>query len=742
MSEKRRIPWRESTGHLRGCHGDLEKPVRPTLCPLNAAAIGNELQSEVLEVLWRKEQEPEKRRKQQVFETLAGLQVNRSLKLARDRMQDLGYTAQVLLSRAHAGPAYRVLIDVIGALGPPSVIEAATQDRRRPDFHTAQIERATAGCRAFCSVFQPSCQTAYFRNRRLNRSYFLYEHGLKYPEAMRGFVWAQDLPTAVIFDERPVALYPPFPTESGEPQTPGNFREREHVLENRVIGVRLAWDQSRVALFMNWRSGDDSDDKCRPELRDIWAAMDKTYQKDERPLPALKPLELAVRYFTGWLSASGIDLSEAYDPKPLATPWNLIELVGQAAKEAEPEGRGLVLEGAIRSAVNLPDEHCNIHWTNESAEGGHPPRGLLRFKTGRYNDQDVETRPAFPLALDQEGLVERSICALAGTWKAPLFVADLERQITDTRRWRDIHYPRTGFKCLRELAVPIVDRHGVLGVANVECGSERLTAEHLRLTELITHLFQKLYPIYQTKGSVSARDLIDQLVDPGHSTKTAQRLCKLFCNWVASAFRADLVYLMIYDARVRVFRPLGTTVSRQNARAFLSDRQECFGLGIDEGDQAACGDLQEQYRTRAEKGGIHGLIEHAVASRLLPRRRGYAWQIFTTKEPRIRDSDEIDEQVRRYAKMMLGLPFCQDTNAQADGVLWISWQKRPKRSVGRRASPHKKREFVEKAWNQLRDVIEAVAAMYALYRYCDPDEASNPLPYPSPEDRTMDATAS
>ncbi len=192
-----------------------------------------------------------------------------------------------------------------------------------------------------------------------------------------------------------------------------------------------------------------------------------------------------------------------------------------------------------------------------------------------------------------------------------------------------------------------------------------------------------------------------------------------------------MAYVSIYDARVRVFRPLGFTMSVESAERGLKDKRECANLGLDKHEQGRQG-LLAQYKK--DKGGIHALIEHTVASRLLPRRRGLNWSVFSTKRPEFipdthSDKKKFDESTRRYARTLLGLPFCHDVNAQSDGVLWVSWQRQPRGLTDLQLHVNHEDQFVRSATQRLRPVLEAVAAMYAVYRYCDPDSASNPLPY-------------
>ena len=227
--------------------------------------------------------------------------------------------------------------------------------------------------------------------------------------------------------------------------------------------------------------------------------------------------------------------------------------------------------------------------------------------------------------------------------------------------------------------MPLIDGDDgeVRGVVNVEC-AEPLTPAHHRRVELAAYLFQKLHSFYQSKVPESDRRLIDQLVDHGHPVRMFQRACKLFCQWAAAKeqLNADLTYVLIYDPRVRIFRPHGITLSRELALGFLGNRKEGENFGRDRIDP----EWVRQYE--ADKTGlIHGLVEHMAGARLLPKLRGRTWGVFTRQEPpcylrELKDEGDAFSRSRaQYIQAGVGLPFYHDRRAQADGVLWVSWGK-------------------------------------------------------------------
>ena len=121
----------------------------------------------------------------------------------------------------------------------------------------------------------------------------------------------------MILGEGSVAVYPPFPGGEARPILAGSFQQRENIDERRLLGIRLAWGQTRVALFLNWRQA--SLTRAGHPLEQLWKVMvesqsDADWQGKVRD--ASRVVELAARYFLGWLAAGGIDLSQQYEVPP------------------------------------------------------------------------------------------------------------------------------------------------------------------------------------------------------------------------------------------------------------------------------------------------------------------------------------------------------------------------------------------------------------------------------------------
>ena len=346
---------------------DRKRAVRPVLCPLTPEQLGeltlNEIlstlpggtQTEVLRIVYPNQKKP---RKAALVDCLQGAKLGNSLSEFVTRLKHLKYDVQALFSRAETAAAYRLLVDTIGVLGPGNPVDPGrTRDK---DFYEEQKNCVATACQAFCRLLAPDGQAAYFRNRCFNRTDLLYTSGLRFPETMYGFVWTPDLPTRVIFDDGRRMIYPPFPQGVEPPQAPGRFRVREQV--DRVVGVRLAWGVSTVALFLNWRRGGPASSNGR------------SLDSEDGHTETIKSLELAVRYFIGWLQASGLDLSQAYDDAP-RTPHKLIAVLGRAARQEDQGGGRRCSRPPSAGSSIFPPPACTAtstgrttsRWTGTSA---------------------------------------------------------------------------------------------------------------------------------------------------------------------------------------------------------------------------------------------------------------------------------------------------------------------------------------------------------------------------------------
>jgi hypothetical protein len=196
---------------------------------------------------------------------------------------------------------------------------------------------------------------------------------------------------------------------------------------------------------------------------------------------------------------------------------------------------------------------------------------------------------------------------------------------------------------------------------------------------------------------------------------------------------ADVVHLCIYDPRVHLFRPMGITVSENNIRQLLRDTQTLANMGLGMYDDSTRKELLKQYTEEGEKGGTHGLIEHAVASLLQPKPHGLTETVSRTREgiflPDARTHrGRADKESLAFAKSRLVLPFTQDNDATPGGILWACWSQPPYGLAELGSLVNDSDAFSSRAGQRLAAVSEVVAAMYAIHRYCNPDAVADPLP--------------
>jgi hypothetical protein len=458
---------------------------------------------------------------------------------------------------------------------------------------------------------------------------------------------------------------------------------------------------------------------------------------------ALQPLHLAFRSFIGWLSEADIDVSQRFGEQLKSAPPKLI---GDAAKAAlaPPGAEANTLINLVQGALDPHHQRSHkyhVHLVRGQAAA--PSRREVVFQQGYYEGSPHPSSPAFDLEHGEDGLVRRSVCAQAAAWEVSLLIRDFGRVLTSAgKTWRDLHVARflphrrglQPFGCDSELAVPIFEGEGdppkerVLGVVNIEAKGE-LRPEDLRHAELAIHLYQRLRAANkEAELPPEDRTVLESITENDDISRSVQRLSREFCGWLLAVLGAEVAYLNVFDARVRAFRPMGIAISEENARLFLEDEELLAHLGVSApGSEARGRDLQ--YTGPGSL--LHGLIEHAAANRLLNRPHGLTDSIFRTKDGRILAAKEhrqrFDKGAERYAAWALALPFAQAPDAVSDGVLWVYWRK------GRQEPPHfppfeSGSTFCEAAQERVKLVTEAVAAMYAIHRYHDPDRIGELLP--------------
>ena len=449
---------------------------------------------------------------------------------------------------------------------------------------------------------------------RLNRGHFLCSGGLKFPEAMHGFSWQNDLAMSLLLHEEHVGARRLSEQLLNEHR--GTFRDRERINSNRVIAIRLTWADSALVLFLNWLDGLDnrthstlhSRQKENAEL--LWQDIAQSDKLGQPLTQSLRSLSLAIRYFNSWMAAAQISLVEDrhdLEPKELDGPATFISSVGAAALKTDCDKRAEELRHAITSVLHAGNTHCHVHWVSSDGDGGNyleiKNAVLLDAERFEYHDQGSKSAPdkdyRFPVAPartnDARLRVAKSICAQAALWRVSLLVD----YATCKRYWKHIRIRRDDLlEPASEIAVPVLSGSGqVNGVVSVEIPKSQTVdqlREYLRRIELATQLYRKLRTIFEldeqrASGPVSgnaagmvspahkAQRFIKDLVNIEKQSRIAsfQHVAKMYCSWSRNLLNADLAYLVVYDARSDLFHPIGTTISEDVAIQFLSNEQEC-----------------------------------------------------------------------------------------------------------------------------------------------------------------------
>jgi hypothetical protein len=616
------------------------------------------------------------------------------LKSVQDWARKAGYAPESLWIRPAATLSYALLVELVFHLGLPRRLNSEATPPRDPlAVEKENRNEVRDACRRFCELIEPSCETAYYYDRSSNRSAFLYQHGLWYPETMEGISWTNDAPRRVLFDDSsgPWCL---SLSSDGQPEIIedqiggiGSFRFRENV--ETMWAYQARWDRSRLALFLNWRNGQ------KPKYRDNDIGTGD--------------MRLAWRYLVGWLAISRSNVvgdhlrRDQYSRLPVV-PGTIIEQVARVFDRPDEWEKGEALESAIHTALNIENPRLrSVHWVASDLTSPKPERNTLVFRRGAYPNQPTD-HPAFRLKDPQEGMVDASISAQCASWGVPILIRNMDDPMANEhlRHWRDLDVPhRTDegeeWKTLSEMAVPIKRSNGnPRGVICVEHSEPNaLTPAHVHRAQLVGHLFSRLEEL---KASDTA----------GHYWSFAQKLCtaglpsgnklfKEFCQWIVNDGKinatADLAYVLTYDGSARVFRPLGVSTSERFQREYIKHE-------------------------RLEKKISSSVLEDGLIRWLLPKTRGRSWRALMQLEPVC--VWFVDENLRpptselsqKYFKTLLGLPLVGETNAQPDGVLWLRWMEQP---VSRW---HTEKKLVNGILNIIDPMIPVVSAIYAVYRFC------------------------
>jgi hypothetical protein len=292
-----------------------------------------------------------------------------------------------------------------------------------------------------------------------------------------------------------------------------------------------------------------------------------------------------------------------------------------------------------------------------------------------------------------------------------------------------------------------------------------LKTDHVRSAELVVQLRRKLLKLrdLRDRPGSQVQEFWDLLEKKAHYSNRYhfQHAAKQLNDWVLGQLRADLVYLLIYDARHDIFRAMGISSSPALFQRWLDNSHELEDVLVKARGKVDCKPVEELLRRVFRTGEttvpqqpddpvidvlrpfLHRIMEHSIIARLRPRgsstrSRGLTWQILNgTKRPRFYHTKSGSDiafhpATAYYSQVLYPRLFATDNDARADGVLWIGWCEPPNHvslgSDNRLTDP----ELEER----IQTVEQAMAAIFSLYQYYDSDDAHHPLPFQLPKGKT------
>jgi hypothetical protein len=645
-------------------------------------------------------------------------------------------TPLILLCQKGESLAYHFLTAVINhlhRLADQPGVPAATQQTTKADDSQLFVKQA---CRAFGKALDADCWAAFIRNRRINRSHYFDSEGLDAPQAMHGFLWKNDLPTKRLFDSTDLLQLHDLAPESG---SSGTFRLREDI-GTRTLSVRVEGGRLTLVVFCNWRNKTTLTGNAKA----FWDLA------EHERASALNVLAPAARYFAGYLIGSGAEVSDDFErcqniTATLVTDvWGAINLTAGINYEK--------LEHAIEKALLLNEFAADpkIHRVEELPDGSSqvvisgPDKYEVDLAKVRDNCLPYSTRSS-----DPQRLVEESICAQAVAWNVSLLVNFSDLESRQNRSSIEDHLLKIRVARKRkqnhELAVPLRDAQGkqeaVIGLNS----KTKLESKHVRRVELLIQLYQQLRAVHSS-GDLSAIAFVEDLQEFGERPGTSfQNVAKRFTEWVLKLLDADLVYLSLYQAAHDVFRMMGVSIHQRLLRAWIDHPNELNTfLGTFDNISPLQTFLQkmmarlsiskpDQQETRILEGLLLRLLEHALITRLRPRRsptraRGLTWEIFTgiKKPPFFYDNaKELVPSAHYYTPTIYARPFAATPESRPDGVLWVGWKQMPASS---QVGPTNGLKDAAKE-TLLQQIQQLTAVIYAMSQYYTPDEALDPLPF-------------
>jgi GAF domain len=619
------------------------------------------------------------------------------------------YDGHLLWTKTDASNSYRLLIELVNALGVPTAPWRDGSTERQAQERHAKLARFAT--RTFGELLGATCLTLFCWNRAEDRTEFLYAKGCRFPETMTGLVWVDAVPRQLLLnhgvEDGPVVVW-----KRGMPacpQTSGSFAARERIGERWAIP--LSWDRSRLAMFLNWRTG-------------------------ELPRYDVRDLHPAARYLIGWLASAGVDLNQRASPI-CHSPQDVVADLGAVFEASDEEGKGRALEIAARRILQIGQRaHYAVHWVVNSADG----RPALQLRHGDYEGFPSDPQPEFTLEGPVDEVVDRCVALQCARWGATIRIPSMNARIDRTlprnvdrqRTWREIDVARarrrdTDWESQSQIVVPIKRGGRVVGVINVEHPDiGGLRAEHAQRLELLSNTFALLEGVWAKRGSGRSWDFVKEQFNTASLPGDAEELLCRLCEHVCIELNANFVAVVRRDRFSGSFRSIATHFDATFRAAELERYGESAKPPTDR--QLKRDRRKTPARRSQEQSLTDRMLTDAVRGQLTPRRRGLSHAILRTRKAAYVWATSSRRQLRpiqwtrdRFATVA-GLPLAADETGPADAVVWIHWIRQPWELVGLEAGEGREPTALEGLFGRtieerLQSTLEAVSAMHMLFRY-------------------------
>lgn len=552
------------------------------------------------------------------------------------------------------------------------------------------------------------CETGYWYCLATNALVPLYCRGLKYEQTMDGISWADDLPGQRESADREGEVFVANArarsdtSEGGadaesQPSMRGTFAVRERIGGGDVWRLNLTFGKSptRLVLFATFRGAGPA--FLKPEI-----------------------LTLAAYLLRGWATKHKLDLDEDSDAV-WEVPTSTFRLFAESVHDWAKADQGHpVLESAISHAMRLsPEPWCHVHcieWVKDEA--------WLKFRPGQYYSKGQPIEGLFKVPGAGE-IAQRSVCAQSLGWNAPIFIPDMRAMTQSNVWWRDMDItcvnPDESKQVRSQIACPVQKFGSPFASISLQHRyASKLASVHVRQLGILSELLTAMIELKEESETAERWDCLTNwewmkanLCVSGDEPTTPADLMSRYFKRVRLVLGADLAYLIAYEYSRHALGPLAVNASTRFCREYLEVR-------LGKGSKLGSVDAMKLIRDQDEESVFKSLVQRAMFSDLLPRRRGLSWKIAVGKQVEGVHERKVDLQksrTRTFARDLceerIGIPFRSRASARPEGALWVWWG-RP--SEGTTSSESDHRSKMERYSSDLERLGRVVATMYTLLR--------------------------